>query len=119
MSLILSSSEIIVSVLETPSTSSIMKIISLAWWVSLARTLQNTLNFPVVMWATVINGISFKATSGDFIGVMGHTGAGKSTILKLIERFYEPQSGEILINGININDFSIKSVRERIGFVSQ
>lgn len=69
--------------------------------------------------ANVLNGISFKATSGDFIGVMGHTGAGKSTILKLIERFYEPQSGEILINGININDFSIKSVRERIGFVSQ
>ena len=69
--------------------------------------------------ANVLNGISFKATSGDFVGVMGHTGAGKSTILKLIERFYEPQSGEILINGININDFSIKSVRERIGFVSQ
>ena len=50
---------------------------------------------------------------------MGHTGAGKSTILKLIERFYEPQSGEILINGININDYSIKSIRERIAFVSQ
>lgn len=69
--------------------------------------------------ANVLNGISFKANSGDFIGVMGHTGAGKSTILKLIERFYEPQSGEILINGININDYSIKSIRERIGFVSQ
>ena len=50
---------------------------------------------------------------------VGHSGAGKSTILKLIERFYEPQSGEILINGININDYSIKSIRERIGFVSQ
>jgi ATP-binding cassette subfamily B protein len=69
--------------------------------------------------SNVLNDISFKASSGDFIGVMGHTGAGKSTILKLIERFYEPQSGEILINGININDFSIESVRKRIGFVSQ
>jgi ATP-binding cassette subfamily B protein len=69
--------------------------------------------------SNVLNGISFEASTGNFIGVMGHTGAGKSTILKLIERFYEPQSGKILINGIDINDFSIKSVRERIGFVSQ
>ena len=50
---------------------------------------------------------------------MGHTGAGKSTILKLIERFYEPQTGEVLINGRDINEFSIESVRSRIGFVSQ
>ena len=50
---------------------------------------------------------------------MGHTGAGKSTILKLIERFYEPQSGRILINGIDINKLKIDSIRGRIGFVSQ
>jgi len=67
----------------------------------------------------VLNGISFKASSGNFLGVMGHTGAGKSTILKLIERFYEPQNGKVMINGIDINEYSIKSVRERIGFVSQ
>jgi len=67
--------------------------------------------------SNVLSGISFKASSGDFLGVMGHTGAGKSTILKLIERFYEPQSGKVLINDIDINDYSIKSVRNRIGFV--
>ena len=50
---------------------------------------------------------------------MGHTGAGKSTILKLVERFYEPQSGRVLINGRDINEFQIESVRSRIGFVSQ
>ena len=50
---------------------------------------------------------------------MGHTGAGKSTILKLIERFYEPQHGRILINGRDINEYSIESIRARIGFVSQ
>ena len=50
---------------------------------------------------------------------MGHTGAGKSTILKLIERFYEPQHGTVKINGIDINDYAIESVRDRIGFVSQ
>ena len=50
---------------------------------------------------------------------MGHTGAGKSTILKLVERFYEPQGGNVTINGRDINDFQIKSVRSKIGFVSQ
>ncbi len=67
----------------------------------------------------VLNGISFSASSGYFLGVMGHTGAGKSTILKLVERFYEPQGGNVMINGRDINDFQIKSVRSKIGFVSQ
>ena len=69
--------------------------------------------------ANVLNEIDFSASSGDFLGVMGHTGAGKSTILKLVERFYEPQSGRVLINGRDINEFQIESVRSRIGFVSQ
>ena len=67
----------------------------------------------------VLTNISFSGSSGQFIGVMGHTGAGKSTILKLIERFYEPQNGRVLINGQNINEFQIESIRERVGFVSQ
>lgn len=66
-----------------------------------------------------LNEISFSASSGDFLGVMGHTGAGKSTILKLIERFYEPQKGDVMINGRDINEYKIESVRSRIGFVSQ
>ena len=69
--------------------------------------------------SNVLNGINLSASSGHFLGVMGHTGAGKSTILKLIERFYEPQTGKVLINGRDINEFSIESVRSRIGFVSQ
>ena len=67
----------------------------------------------------VLNGINLSASSGEFLGVMGHTGAGKSTILKLIERFYEPQQGTVKINGIDINEYAIETVRERIGFVSQ
>ena len=50
---------------------------------------------------------------------MGHIGAGKSTILKLVERFHEPQQGPVKINGIDINEYAIETVRERIGFVSQ
>ena len=67
----------------------------------------------------VLNGIDLSASSGEFLGVMGHTGAGKSTILKLVERFYEPQQGTVKINGIDINEYAIETVRERIGFVSQ
>ena len=48
---------------------------------------------------TVLSGISFKAEGGDFLGVMGHTGAGKTTILKLLMRYYVPESGDVLING--------------------
>ena len=67
----------------------------------------------------VLNGINFKVGQGGFLGVMGHTGAGKSTILKLILRYYEPDSGEVLINGRNIQDITLDSVREQMGFVSQ
>ena len=67
----------------------------------------------------VLNGISFKLNYGDFLGIMGHTGAGKSTILKLILRFYEPNKGEILINGQPIQSFTLESIRNQLGFVSQ
>ncbi|MGB0611152.1 MAG: ABC transporter ATP-binding protein [Poseidonia sp.] len=67
----------------------------------------------------VLNGITFKVEAGDFLGVMGHTGAGKTTILKLLMRYYTPDSGEVLINGEPITDFTLHSLREAIGFVSQ
>ena len=67
----------------------------------------------------VLNDVGIEVESGGFLGIMGHTGAGKSTILKLIERFYEPQKGNVLINGRDINEFTIHSIRSRIGFVSQ
>ncbi|MCH1541384.1 MAG: ABC transporter ATP-binding protein/permease [Candidatus Poseidonia sp.] len=67
----------------------------------------------------VLNGISFKVTGGEFLGIMGHTGAGKTTILKLLMRYYTPDSGEVLVNGKPITDFTLHSVRNAIGFVSQ
>ncbi|MAS62445.1 MAG: ABC transporter permease [Euryarchaeota archaeon] len=67
----------------------------------------------------VLNGISFKLNHGDFLGIMGHTGAGKSTILKLLLRFYEPDKGEILINDTPIQLFTLESIRNQLGFVSQ
>ena len=67
----------------------------------------------------VLNDVSFRVESGGFLGIMGHTGAGKSTILKLVEKFYQPQTGQVRINGQDISEFTIHSVRSRIGFVSQ
>ena len=67
----------------------------------------------------VLNGISFKVNEGEFLGVMGHTGAGKTTILKLLMRYYTPDSGEVLVNGRPITDYTLHSLREAIGFVSQ
>ena len=67
----------------------------------------------------VLNGISFKVEGGDFLGIMGHTGAGKTTILKLIMRYYTPDSGEVLVNGQPITAYTLHSLREAIGFVSQ
>lgn len=67
----------------------------------------------------VLNGISFKVSGGEFLGVMGHTGAGKTTILKLLMRYYTPDSGEVLVNGRPITDLTLDSVREAVGFVSQ
>ena len=67
----------------------------------------------------VLSGISFVVDSGNFIGVMGHTGAGKTTILKLLMRYYEPNQGKVLINGIDIQTLTLNSVRSQMGFVSQ
>tara|TARA_B100000925_G_scaffold291632_1_gene280468 strand:+ start:985 stop:2838 length:1854 start_codon:yes stop_codon:yes gene_type:complete len=67
----------------------------------------------------VLSNVSFNINLGGFLGIMGHTGAGKSTILKLVEKFYQPQSGAVKINGRDISEFTIKSIRSRFGFVSQ
>ena len=67
----------------------------------------------------VLSNVSFDVGLGGFLGIMGHTGAGKSTILKLLEKFYQPQSGAVKINGTAISEFTIKSIRSKFGFVSQ
>jgi len=67
----------------------------------------------------VLANISFKVSAGEFLGVMGHTGAGKTTILKLLMRYYEPQEGRVLVNGIDVQELTLDSVRAAMGFVSQ
>lgn len=66
-----------------------------------------------------IKDISFQVKPGEFIGIVGPTGAGKSTILDLLLRFYDPDEGEICLDGKNIKDYKVYDLRNRIGMVSQ
>ena len=66
-----------------------------------------------------LKNITFEINSGETLGIIGDTGAGKSTILDLICRLFESDKGEILIDKININKFSLKSLRNSIGYVTQ
>jgi subfamily B ATP-binding cassette protein MsbA len=67
----------------------------------------------------VFTGLSLVFPKGKMIGIVGVTGAGKSTIGHLISRLYEPVSGTILINGRDYREFSLQSLRRRLGFVEQ
>lgn len=67
----------------------------------------------------VLNGISFYANPGQKIAFVGSTGAGKTTIISLINRFYNIDSGEITYDGININDIALESLRHSISMVTQ
>ncbi|HNP68170.1 MAG TPA: ABC transporter ATP-binding protein [Aequorivita sp.] len=67
----------------------------------------------------VIKGISFKANPGETVAIVGATGAGKSTIINLLNRFYEINSGDILIDGISLKDYKLVSLRGQIAVVLQ
>ena len=77
------------------------------------------INFSYNESETVLKSISFEIKAGTTTAIVGSTGAGKSTIINLINRFYEINSGDILIDGINIKEFTLSSLRDQIGFVSQ
>lgn len=67
----------------------------------------------------VINDVSFKIPSGNTVGIIGATGSGKSTLVQLIPRLYNINSGEILIDNINIENIDIELLREEVGMVLQ
>lgn len=67
----------------------------------------------------VIRGVNLTIAAGTIVGVVGHSGAGKSTLVQLIERFYDASSGAVLIDGRDIKDYNMYSLRKKIGLVSQ
>lgn len=68
---------------------------------------------------TLFTDINLTIRKGDFIGIAGPTGAGKSSLVKLLLRFYGPDSGRISFNGQNLDTLTVKSVRRYVGYVSQ
>ena len=66
-----------------------------------------------------VNGVSFHAEAGEMIGLVGHSGAGKSTVINLITRFYDPNEGSIAIDGYDTRDIKLKALRQQVGVVLQ
>src|SRR5689334_642160 len=67
----------------------------------------------------VLKGVSFAARLGETVALVGHTGAGKTTIVNLLMRFYDPQRGRITINGVDIREMPLHELRALIGYVQQ
>jgi ATP-binding cassette, subfamily B, multidrug efflux pump len=67
----------------------------------------------------VLRGVSFRAVPGETIAIVGHTGAGKTTIVSLLMRFYDPQRGRITLDGVDIRQIPVSELRSRIGYVQQ
>ncbi len=72
---------------------------------------------PADTW--VLKGIQLDARPGQTIALVGHTGSGKTSIISLIARFYEPQRGRVTIDGIDLQDATVESLHEQIGIVTQ
>ncbi|HUF27594.1 MAG TPA: ABC transporter ATP-binding protein [Gemmatimonadaceae bacterium] len=68
-------------------------------------------------WA--LRGVSFRVRPGETVALVGHTGAGKTTVVSLLMRFYDPQRGRILLDGVDIRDLPLERLRSRIGYVQQ
>lgn len=67
----------------------------------------------------VLTGISFTANSGETVGIIGATGSGKTSLVQLIPRLYDATAGQVLVDGIDVRDYSIKHLRDGVGMVLQ
>ncbi|KHN45007.1 ABC transporter B family member 11 [Glycine soja] len=76
-------------------------------------------SYPTRPDELIFNGFSLSIPSGTTTALVGESGSGKSTVVGLIERFYDPQAGEVLIDSINLKEFKLKWIRQKIGLVSQ
>jgi ATP-binding cassette subfamily B protein len=79
----------------------------------------NAVGFSYGHGLPVLKDITLAVNPGEKMAFVGQSGAGKTTLLALVPRFYDPQSGAIAIDGVNISDMTLKSLRDQIGIVSQ
>lgn len=66
-----------------------------------------------------LDGISFRVERGETLAIIGATGSGKSTLIGLIPRFYDATSGEVLVDGVNVQDYSFEALYNRLGYITQ
>ena len=76
-------------------------------------------SYPESNGHCVLENISFKVNSGETLAIIGATGSGKSSLVNLIPRFYDATNGEILIDGMNVKEYDLKALREKIAIVLQ
>lgn len=67
----------------------------------------------------VLDDVSFKIASGETLGIIGSTGSGKTTLVSMIPRLYDVDEGEVLVDGLNVKDYSLKNLRDGVGMVLQ
>jgi ABC-type multidrug transport system fused ATPase/permease subunit len=67
----------------------------------------------------VLKDVHFQIKAGEMVGVVGPTGSGKSTMVSLIPRFYDPSAGRVLVDGVDVRDFKLQELRNQIGYVLQ
>ena len=67
----------------------------------------------------VLKDISFSINPGETVAIMGETGCGKTSLIQMIPRFYEPTAGEVLVDGVNVNKYKLSDLRKHIGLASQ
>ena len=90
----------------------------------ICRDIEGNIQFNKVIFGykkeeKILHGISFSAQQGETIAIVGATGAGKSTVIQLLSRFYKANSGKILIDGVDCNDYNLENYRKQISVVLQ
>ncbi len=90
----------------------------------ICRDIEGNIQFNKVTFGykkeeEILHGISFSAQQGETIAIVGATGAGKSTVIQLLSRFYKANSGKILIDGVDCNDYNLENYRKQISVVLQ
>lgn len=78
-----------------------------------------TFAYPGHAESPVIRNVSFKSSPGETVAFIGSTGSGKSTLIQLIPRFYDVSEGEILIDGVNVKEYQLSALRNKIGYIPQ
>lgn len=114
----MAAAERIFEVMDTPE-----KVTEVAHVVNKAefsgRIVYDNVSFSYIEGELVLDGVSFEVNRGEVVAVVGPSGGGKSTLLDLLPRFYDPQKGSISIDGIDIRQLSLDSLRGLLGIVTQ